>query len=343
MTSRLVVGLMLATAVAESTLVGRTVFAQEAAAVQQAIYRDAHRAIARKDWAGARELLLPLWASSPTYDVASTLAQVEYQLGDYPSAATYMAFALEHVAPVEEAQTVERMRRGMLELRGRVGGLKLSTNVPQAEVVVDGRVVPRSALGREVFVLPGPHLIEARAQGLRPARQPLEIIAGQTYTVELELGNVPLVSAPPARNLGRVSALSASSPTSDQKPASKPLWPVLVGSSLAAVGVSMTIGFGVSANSARSDWKSLQSSVPASACFERPASVACAELRSAIDRQHQAATWANVGVGLATVSALVTGAYLLFWPETPRSEREALEPSLSVATDSAALGLAGRF
>ena len=67
---------------------------------EQARYREAHRAIAKKDWTAARELLLPLWADSPTYDVASSLALVEYQLGDYPMAARHLAFALEHVAPV---------------------------------------------------------------------------------------------------------------------------------------------------------------------------------------------------------------------------------------------------
>lgn len=303
---------------------------------EQARYREAHRAIARKDWGAARDLLLPLWADSPTYDVASSLALVEYQLGDFPMAARHLAFALEHVAPVEKPETVERMRQGMLELRSRVGGLRLRASDPAAVVSLDGQAVDAPLLGRELFVEPGRHIIEARAAGAVPARQVLDVLAGQTYTVELELRAAPRVAAPhvvvPVR-LAPARSLEA------DHVEERAWWPVLVGGSLTATGLGMAIGFGVAANDAESEWRSRQAGISVSGCADRPASLECARLRSAIDRQHSAATWSTVGVGVSLLSAAATAAYLLLWPSSPPS----VAPSVSVRSGAAELGLSGSF
>ncbi len=308
-------------------------------AEQQARYRDAHRAISQKDWTSARELLLPLWAESPTYDVASSLAQVEYQLGDYPNAATYMAFALEHVAPVEDPQTVERMRLGMMELRGKVGGLRLRVNHVSAQVLLDGQSVARELLGREQFVVPGRHLIEARSAESAPARQELDVLAGQTYTVELDL-RPALVPSSPERSSRPIAPDLRPSALNDRAVVHKPWWPALLGGSVAAVGFGVAIGYGVVASEAKGDWRQLRGSISSSGCAEEPASLDCRELRQAIDRQRSAVTWSTVGVGVGAVSAVATAAYLLLWPSPSPS---AVEPSVNVGAQSAFVGLSGRF
>ncbi|RYZ04251.1 MAG: hypothetical protein EOO73_24500 [Myxococcales bacterium] len=300
---------------------------------EQTRYREAHRAISRKDWVAARDLLLPLWADSPTYDVASSLALVEYQLGDYPMAARHLAFALEHVAPVEKPETVQRMRSGMLELRGRVGGLRLTANAPTAVVSLNGQVVAASLLGRELFVAPGRHTIEARAAGVAPARQVLDVMPGQTYTVELDLrpAVTPAGSAP--ARLAEPSALQS------DRPEERAWWPVVIGGALTATGLGLAVGFGVAANDAESEWRSRQAGISPSGCLERATSLECVRLRGAIERQHSAATWANVGVGVSALSVAATAAYLLLWPSQPPR----VAPALAVNAHSAELGLSGSF
>lgn len=309
---------------------------------EQARYREAHRAISKKDWSAARELLLPLWADSPTYDVASSLALVEYQLGDYPMAARHLAFALEHVAPVEKPETVERMRLGMLELRGKVGGLRLSASEPSAIVTLDGQTVAPQLLGRELFVAPGRHTIEAHADGRTPGRQVLEVLPGQTYTVELELHALPIAPSPPASATRRLTPPARGSEAEHAR--ERPWWPVLVGGSLTATGLGMAIGFGVAANDAESEWRSRRDGISSSGCAERPASLDCRKLRDAIDRQHGAATWSRVGIGVSVLSVAATAAYVLLWPSRSESTPAArVSPSLSVGSNGAELGLSGAF
>lgn len=336
--------LMVAATLGSAAASGRAC-ADETKAAQQGRYRDAHQAMARKDWAAARELLAALWAESPTYDVASSLAQVEYQLGDYAAAAQLMAFALEHVAPVEDAPTVERMRRGMMELRGKVGGLRLRVANPSAQVLLDERVVEPRLLGTEQFVVPGRHTIEARAAGSLTARQVLDVMAGQTYTVELELQPTP--AGPPLVASSHASpprvAVASSLPPDDSSGAQQPWWPVLVGGSVTALGLGMAIGFGLAANEAEADWRGLQRTISPSGCSERPVADGCTQLRRTIDRQQSAATWSTVGVGVGVVSAVATAAYLLLWPTQRRTSAAALAPSLAASTHAAELGLSGTF
>jgi hypothetical protein len=106
----------------------------------------------------------------------------------------------------------------------------------------------------------------------------------------------------------------------------------------------MAIGFGVAANDAESEWRSRKEGISASGCAERPSSLDCRRLRDAIDRQHGAATWSTVGVGVSVLSVAATAAYLLLWPTRSESTPAArMSPSLSVGSNGAELGLCGAF
>jgi hypothetical protein len=73
-------------------------------------YRKAYAAMAKEDWRKAREILLTIWKTNKTYDVASSLGQVEFKLAHYGSAARFMAFALDHVAPSEKPEFIQRLK-----------------------------------------------------------------------------------------------------------------------------------------------------------------------------------------------------------------------------------------
>lgn len=312
---------------------------------EQLVYRQAHQAMQRKDWASARALLLPLWTDSPTYDVASSLAQVEYQLGSYAPAATHLAFALEHVAPIEKPQTVERMQQGLSELRLKVGGIKVFVDQPGANVLVDGQPVA-SPLPSELFVEPGEHFIEARGAGVASAHQRLDVSAGVSYWVQLELARpAPVVSAPAAVPVVPAVHAPPTLPATPDVMVSRPLWPLALGGTLTAVGLGMAVGFTVSSNQAHTEWRTIHDRVGSSGCVDGTASdTACDALRDARHRERDTQALAAVGIGLTAVSAIATASYALFWPKRRRAAQTLpLSPTLAVARGNAELVLSGAF
>jgi hypothetical protein len=314
----------------------------------QARYRKAHQAIARRQWADARDILRPLWVESKTYDVASSLAQVEYQLKNYAAGANYMAFALEHVAPMEKPEAVERMRRGMAELRNKVGSLKISVNQPDAEIMINGHLIGRSPLEREVFVDPGKLTIEARSPDAPPAAQSLDVIAGQAYSVDLQLPEAkstdtasPIIANAP--EITPAPPSDSSSALSPDRASTKPIWPLYVSSGIAVVGVGMAVGFHLAASSAESDLNALKAKGGPSGCADGTASASdCAARRDAIDRHNSRQTWSTIGIGVGVTGAVAALSYLFLWP-TPKPSSGKLEPVVLADGATTGLRLTGTF
>jgi hypothetical protein len=259
-----------------------------------------------------------------------------------------MAFALEHVAPMEKPEAVERMRRGMSELRKKVGSLKISVNKPDVEVIVNGQSVGRAPLTGEVFVDPGKSSIEARSSNAPPATQSLDVVAGQTYSIELQIAEATVPAAVPnaaPATLPIATGSPASTPTAshaDQPPA-RPAWPLYVGGGAALVGVSMAIGFQLSANAAESDLNALKASGGTSGCVDGSASaIDCAARRDAIDRHNSRKTWSGVGLAIGITGGVATLAYLVFWPNKKQSSGR-LQPVLVVDRSTSTLRLTGSF
>jgi hypothetical protein len=175
----------------------------------QTQYRQAHEAIAAKDWEEARRLLLDLWARAHTYDVGSSLVFVEYQLQHYARAATFAAFAIQNAPPIERPEEIDRLRKALAELKERVGTVTVVVNRPGADVLVDAEIVGTSPLASELYVDVGPHQIEARFPGGVPASERIDALAGEEYRVTLDLppsagetaaaapAAAPVESAPP--------------------------------------------------------------------------------------------------------------------------------------------------
>lgn len=151
-------------------------------------YREAYAAMNAGDWTKARRLLLELWETSKTYDVAASLGQVEYQLLNFVDAARYMAFAIENMAPKERFSSLERYRKALDEIRAWVGTVQVTVPTPGAEIRVDGEVVGQSPFDEEIFVTPGTHVLEAFAGQRRLAKATVSIAAGERLTQSLDLG-----------------------------------------------------------------------------------------------------------------------------------------------------------
>src|SRR4030095_13121064 len=110
----------------------------------QVRYRKAYDAFRAKNWNEARRLLLQLWAESPSYDVAVTLGQVEYQLKNYAAVVGYLEYAIEHAPPTEKPDTIEQYKSDLANAKTLVGTVRVSVNLDGADIKVDGEKVGTS-------------------------------------------------------------------------------------------------------------------------------------------------------------------------------------------------------
>src|SRR5262249_48962685 len=83
------------------------------------------------------------------------------------------------------------------EAQARIETIRLSVNVPGAEVRVDGRAVGKAPLLDPVFVDPGPHTVEALLEGVPTARATGQAKAGGARELVLELKKDEVEAKPP--------------------------------------------------------------------------------------------------------------------------------------------------
>jgi hypothetical protein len=310
-------------------------------------YREAYRAIGKKEWREARAILLELWPKTRTYDVAASLGQVEYQLQNYASAAHYLAYAIAHVAPKERPENLERYKAALAELRAYVASVRVSVNEPGAEIRVNADSVGVTPIKSELFLDPGSYLIEARASDRAISRQ-VNVERGRSYLFELTLPtDAPSAqsSVEPTVVSGPSRALSRDQPreSSELEPhrSRVPLW---IGVGVTAAGVAGAVGFGVAAASARDDASAIRARLGPSGCTSGSAAANdCRAAVEAVDRQQSYATLSTISIGVAAAGAIGTLSYWLFWPEPQARSALRLQPVLGVHRAHAGIALEGDF
>lgn len=311
--------------------------AQEAEAPPpQETYRLANEHIANQRWQEARELLLQLWPTTRTHDVAASLGQVEYKLGNYPSSAWYMAFAVANVPPKEKPEVGERYRAGFAKAKEHVATLIVKVSPPEAEIYVDAEKAMVSPQG-EIFVRPGSHSLEAMV-GTDSVLQSITVEAGTTHDVELVVDVKPK-PAPAATPTAPAPATPA--PATEPEPEARSPLPIYAGAALAAVGLGVGIGFGLASSSSDDDAQALKKTVGSSGCTGASPSSDCEALRDAIDSRDTQATIANVGFLVGALAGAATLTYAL-WPRSEKSGAEVQAQAL-VAPNGGGLSVRGAF
>lgn len=304
--------------------------AQQTEIAAHARYKEAYAAIERKDWPTARLLLQRLWEEFHTYDVAASLAQVNYQLKDFAAAAGHMAFAAANLPPKEKPETAERFRTGLAELKELVGAVKVSVDVAGATVTLDGRPVGVSPLDSELFVDGGPHWLEAKLEGHGTASQRFYSSAGEELSVALELARP---QAPPEVHEAAPAPLGApGDPTRDTGARDRPSAdraPTIVTGVTTVVSLGTGIGFLVSSAvkaDRRDDLLSdLEGAEPCTPRPDRPS--ACATIVRLADKT---VTYRAVGVASLGVALIAGIATYLLWPNEPHPARSGWQPTAEI-------------
>jgi hypothetical protein len=255
----------------------------------------------------ARQKFLEAWDIRQTYDVASSLGQVELDLKRYRDAAEHLDFSVRHFAPVESRQTLEQVERALKEVKEHVGSLRVSVDRDRAEVRVDDREVGASPLVAPLFVDPGPHSLQAHFGG-DVVTKTVTAIAGVEQPIELALGAAKTATGP-----------VPDAPAQDADP-KKNIVPAIVGGAAFAVGLGAGIGFSLAASSEDDRAKGLRAKVGRSGCLDGSATPGdCANIKDAADAKDRDRNLATAGFVLAGAALIATPLYWFLWPDSTKS------------------------
>jgi HEPN domain-containing protein len=150
---------------------------------------------------------------SANYRLLFDLGQIYYQLQEYPGSLNaftkYLAAGKDEIS----AQQREEVQRDIERLIARIGTLRITTNKPGAEILVDDVPAGVSPLAEPVMVGAGRHKITATLQGQPTAQKLVDIAGADVLDVRLDFAPVA-----PAPTLGRP-------PHRPDAPAKKPITP----------------------------------------------------------------------------------------------------------------------
>lgn len=149
----------------------------------------------------ARTELRRAYDLAPNYKVLFNLAQVEFELLDYPAALAtfekYLNEAGDRITKERRAQV-----QGDIEkLRGRLGSVEIAVNVAGSRVLVDDVAVGATPLLRPIMVSAGRRRITASHAGYAAETRVLDVAGGDHATMSFELAEekpAPVATSPAA-------------------------------------------------------------------------------------------------------------------------------------------------
>ncbi len=281
---------------------------------RRTLYQQGKEAIKAQHWVDAKAKLTDAWTIRPSYDVALSLSQAEFNLEHFAESAQHLAYYFRNVSAKENENNLANAKQAFIAAKAKVGSVGV-TAPKGAEILIDGKVVGTAPLETEAFVKPGKRVFEARL-GAAKAQQELQAVAGKEQQVTLNLEAPPTSAAPIAIAAAAVESGLPEVPTlAEPEPEPKrSMVPVYVGAGLAAVGLGVGIGFALAAGSDRDDIDALKNKNGPSGCFDA-ASANCAAQKDAAQARDRHLTYEVIGFSVAGAALIGTATYLL-WPES---------------------------
>jgi hypothetical protein len=133
---------------------------------------------------------------APNYRVLYNIALVNVQLNDYAGALNafeqYLAGGGTEVSPAR----TEEVKRELVRLTPRVATLKITTDVPGAEVSVDDLSIGRTPFEQPTRVNAGRRRVSVAVEGRLPQTRVVEAAGGDSIEVKFELAAPPQAVAP---------------------------------------------------------------------------------------------------------------------------------------------------
>jgi hypothetical protein len=263
------------------------------------------------------------WAQHQDADLAVALANCEIKASDWPGAAEHLAWALRTKEDPAERKGLEAT---FLNVRARVGAVKVTVTVDGADVFVGEHFAGTAPLAGEVYVAPGKARISAKKTGYGEIEGSVEVAAQGTATLTLDLAGEGAIatshrsagarSRTPAYVLGALGIATAG-----------------VGAALLAAGAS----YGGAADNLLTDLQTV-SSQP---CLT--ATRGCQTLKS-MRQSHD--TFINAGTGVLAGAGALLAATLIYglWASAaPAADKKGIGVTPIATPNGGALLLHGTF
>ncbi|KYF66334.1 hypothetical protein [Sorangium cellulosum] len=161
------------------------------------LYREGNRFYDEGRFVEAEARYQAAWDLQQSFDVAGNLGNVELEVNQPREAAEHLVYALDTFPLGEKLEKRSFLQKRLAEAKSQVGTLRISVNVDDAEVLIDGKLIGHSPLDAQVFVDPGKRTLEARRAGARTSTS-LFVARGSDQRIALSLDtgpNIPLVVA----------------------------------------------------------------------------------------------------------------------------------------------------
>lgn len=299
---------------------------------------DKGKALGKKnDWQGAYDALLRSFELRASHDTAANLAYAAQKAGKHADAARYAAFAIRHMPTAEPEEKRKVVAKMLEEAKKRVATVHLTTDPRSAEILIDDASIgSMESLEDPVFLMPGEHVIEARAAGHEPARERIVATQGAERALSLKLVQASSTASPgalPDSGLGRTQAPPSRSDSRQNGKADSNILPVaLIGGGVAVIGLGVGVGFLLAGNSKKSDADELRDETRArGGCAVDPA--ACRELQDEYASADSRYNISTIGFVTAGVAALGTLAYVLLSPEPRGAATRGIRPTIGIGAD----------
>lgn len=271
------------------------------------LFADGKAALEKRDFNKARDLFEKALAKKKSTEIVAHLAATEMQLGRYRDAAEHLDVFLREAS--DATPDDRQMAQGMLdECKKKIGTATVQLSVSDAQVTLDGKPVAPAAVTSTIYVNPGKHVFEAKAQGYKSTRQDIDFTAGSSRTVALALVKegapppaattaTPPVSTgtpPPASTETPPPASTETPPPPETTPdeagrsgprfTSRDKWIMIGGGAGMAVGLGLGITFMVLSNSSFEDAQAKDKALGAGGCVKPTGSKVgeCAALQDAV-------------------------------------------------------------
>ncbi|HEU4726644.1 MAG TPA: PEGA domain-containing protein [Kofleriaceae bacterium] len=126
--------------------------------------------------------------TAPNPAVLYNIGQTYYQLQNYAAALTALERYLNESGPA--AAHRPEVEQTIATLQARVGKIAITTNIPDCEITVDDEVIGKTPLSEPVLVSIGRRKVTAVHEGSPPDSRSVDVAAGDTVQVALQLSQV---------------------------------------------------------------------------------------------------------------------------------------------------------
>jgi hypothetical protein len=189
----------LSRAVAQDAAASREAPAQEAA-MARTLFMQGARAAKEGDWARARDAFAASYELRASPRTLFNLGIARVELGELVAGSEALRAFLRDAEPSREADNIAIARRELARVEPQIAHVRIDAAEAGSadQLEVDGRLLPRGAIGTELPLDPGSH----RIRWLKPERvvaeQRIEVQPGEHTTLALEPSAEPEPVAAPA-------------------------------------------------------------------------------------------------------------------------------------------------